>query len=159
MLKVILTMAAMGLAHTVQAQGQIAITRSGSQPSIPASPEHFTGSARVESRFQAPAPARASGSFVTFERGAHTDWHSHPLGQTLIVTAGTGLVQQWGQPVRTILPGDVIWIPPGVKHWHGAAPTTGMTHLAISEALDGKTVDWMEKVSGEQYEAASRFSR
>jgi quercetin dioxygenase-like cupin family protein len=134
---------------SAQSESQIAITRSGSQPATSASPDHFTGSARVEMRFQATAPGRVNGSYVTFEPGAHTDWHSHPLGQTLIVTAGTGRVQQWGHPVQTIAPGDIIWIPPGVKHWHGAAATTGMTHIAISEALHGKTVDWMEKVSDE----------
>ncbi len=138
-------------AASAQPERQIAITRSGSQPATAASADHFTGSARVEMRFQAIAPARASGSYVTFEPGAHTDWHSHPLGQTLIVTAGTGRVQQWGHPVQTIAPGDIIWTPPGVKHWHGATPVTAMTHIAISEALHGKTVDWMEKVSDEQY--------
>lgn len=144
--------AALGLATpAVSAPQQVTVTHAASQPSIPASAEHFTGHAQVDRRFQAPAPARAGGAFVTFDPGAHTDWHSHPLGQTLIVTAGAGFVQQWGSPRQTIVSGDVVWIPPGVKHWYGAAPETGLTHLAITEALDGRTVDWMEKVTTEQY--------
>jgi quercetin dioxygenase-like cupin family protein len=101
--------------------------------------------------FTADAPARVRGATVTFEPGARTGWHTHPLGQTLIVTAGVGRVQQWGGPIQEIRPGDTVWIPPGVKHWHGASPTVGMSHIAFSEALDGKSVDWMEKVSDEQY--------
>lgn len=100
---------------------------------------------------RASEPARVGGATVTFEPGARTAWHAHPLGQTLFVTAGSGLVQEWGSPVRQIRPGDVVWIPPGVKHWHGAAPTTAMAHIAIAESLDGKAVDWLEKVSDEQY--------
>jgi len=115
--------------------------------------EHFTGTARVERMFQNGDPARASGASVTFEPGARTAWHSHPLGQTLIVTSGTGWVQQWGEPKHTIEVGDVVTIPPNVKHWHGAATTTAMTHIAIQEQLDGKTVEWMEAVSAEQYNA------
>jgi len=126
------------------------IQRSGAQPSSPASPEHFTGSARVDPLFAPPAPARVRGASVTFEPGARTDWHTHPLGQTLIVTAGCGLVQCWGGPVEKVRPGDVVWFAPGEKHWHGATATTAMTHLAISETLDGQSVEWLEKVSDEQ---------
>jgi quercetin dioxygenase-like cupin family protein len=129
----------------------IKVTRVGTQPSSAGGEQNFTGSVRVDSRFQATAPARVGGGVVTFEPGARTAWHTHPLGQTLIVTAGLGRVQKWGDPVQDIRPGDVVWIPPGVKHWHGASPTVGMSHVAISEALDGKSVDWMEKVSKEQY--------
>ncbi len=138
------------------AQEAIRITRSGTQPSQSAGAEHFTGSARVDSPFQASAPARTSGARVMFEPGARTAWHTHPLGQTLIVTAGTGRVQRWGDPVDEIRQGDVVWIPPGQKHWHGAAQNSSMTHIAITEQLDGKAVDWMEKVSDEQYGAPLR---
>ncbi len=127
------------------------IKRSGSQPSSKGSAENFTGAVRIDPLFQAPDPARVSDSSVTFEPGARTYWHTHPLGQTLIVTAGCGRVQRWGGPIEEIHPGDVIWFPPEEKHWHGATPTTAMTHIAIQERLDGKTVDWMEKVSDEQY--------
>jgi len=130
------------------------ITRSGSQPSGKGPAEYFTGAVRVDPLFEAPDPARVRGASVTFEPGARTAWHSHPLGQTLIVTAGCGLVQRWGGPIEEIRPGDVIWFPPGEKHWHGATATTAMTHIAIQEQLDGKTVDWMEKVSDEQYRTA-----
>jgi len=129
----------------------IKITRSGSQPSQKGSAEYFTGSVRIDPLFQANAPSRTSGALVTFEPGARTAWHTHPLGQTLIVTAGTGWVQQEGGEKREIKPGDVLWIPPGVKHWHGATATNGMTHIAVQESLDGKNVEWMEKVSDEQY--------
>lgn len=129
------------------------IKRSGSQSSNEGPEEYFTGQVRIEPLFRAEAPARAVGVSVTFELGARTAWHTHPLGQTLIVTAGCGLAQRWGGPVETIRPGDVIWFPPGEKHWHGATATTGMTHIAIQEALDGKTVEWMEKVGDEQYGA------
>lgn len=127
------------------------IKRSGTQPSGTGSADYFTGSVRIDPLFQAPNPARAVGASVTFEPGARTAWHTHPLGQTLIVTAGCGWVQREGGPVEEIRPGDVIWFAPGEKHWHGATSTTGMTHFAIQEASDGKTVDWMEKVSDEQY--------
>ena len=127
------------------------IKRIGSQPSAKGPPDYFTGTVRIDPLFQAPDPARASGGSVTFEPGARTAWHTHPLGQTLIVTAGCGWAQLWGGPIEEIRPGDVIWFPPGVKHWHGATPTTAMTHTAIQERLDGKVVDWMEKVSDEQY--------
>jgi quercetin dioxygenase-like cupin family protein len=127
------------------------IRRSGSQPSSKAPIEWFTGTVRIDPLFQAPAPARVAGASVTFEPGARAAWHSHPLGQTLIVTAGVGRVQRWGGPIEEIRPGDVIWIPPGEKHWHGAAPTTAMTHIAVHEFLDGNAVEWMEKVTDEQY--------
>ncbi|RWO92924.1 cupin domain-containing protein [Mesorhizobium sp.] len=127
------------------------ITRVGSQPSGPGPVDYFTGAVRIDPLFQAPEPARVGGASVTFEPGARTAWHTHPLGQTLIVTAGLGRVQREGAPVEEILPGDVVWIPPGVKHWHGASATTAMTHLAIQESLDGKPVEWLEKVSDEQY--------
>lgn len=129
----------------------ITITPIGSQPSAQGQAEYFTGTVRIDSLFQAPQPARVGGATVTFEPGARTAWHTHPLGQTLFITAGSGLVQEWGGPVRKVHPGDMVWFPPGVKHWHGAAPTTAMTHIAIAEALDGKAVDWMEKVSDTQY--------
>jgi quercetin dioxygenase-like cupin family protein len=131
------------------------IKRSGSQPSGKASAENFTGSVRMDPLFAAHDPARAGGVSVTFEPGARTAWHSHPLGQTLIVTAGCGLVQSSGSSVERIRPGDVIWSAPGEKHWHGAAPTTAMTHISIVEQLDGKSADWMEKVSDEEYQAGS----
>lgn len=127
------------------------IKRSGSQPSGKGDAEHFTGAVRIDPLFQAPEPARVVGAAVTFEPGARTNWHSHPLGQTLFVIDGSGRVQKWGNSIVEIHPGDVIWAPPGEKHWHGAAPTTAVTHLAIQEALNGKTADWMEKVSDEQY--------
>ena len=128
------------------------IKRAGSQPSRPGPAEYFTGAARIDPLFPATAPARAVGNSVSFEPGARTAWHTHPLGQTLLVTAGCGRAQRWGGPVEEIRPGDVVWFPPGEKHWHGAAPTTAMTHIAIQEQLDGKTVDWMEQVSDEQYQ-------
>jgi len=125
--------------------------RSGSQASYAGPAEWFTGAVRVDPLFASPEPARASGAAVTFEPGARTDWHSHPLGQTLVVTAGCGRVQQWGGPVMDIHPGDVVSIPPGVKHWHGAAPTTAMTHIAIQEPLHGQSAEWMEKVDAVTY--------
>jgi quercetin dioxygenase-like cupin family protein len=130
------------------------IKRNGSQPSSQGPAEYFTGNVRIDPLFRAPEPARVSGAYVTFEPCARSNWHTHPLGQTLIVTAGCGLVQSWGGPIREIRPGDVISCPPGEKHWHGASPATAMTHIAIQEALDGKLVDWMEKVTDEQYDAA-----
>ncbi len=132
------------------------ITRSGSQPSNKGQTEYFTGSVRIDPLFQAEAPARARGASVTFEPGARTAWHTHPLGQTLIVTTGRGLAQRWGGPIEEIRPGDVIWFPAGEKHWHGATTATAMTHIAVQEQLDGKTVDWMEKVSDEQYQERLR---
>ena len=138
-------------ASAAEQQEPIKVTRVGTQPSSAGGDQNFTGSVRVDSRFQASAPARVVGGIVTFEPGARTAWHTHPLGQTLIVTAGVGRVQKWGDSVQEIRPGDVVWIPPGVKHWHGASPTVGMSHIAIAESLDGKSVEWMEKVSKEQY--------
>ncbi len=129
------------------------IRRSGSQPSGKGPAEWFTGGVRIDPLFQGVAPARAAGNAVTFEPGARTAWHSHPLGQTLIVTAGRGRVQRWGGPIEEIYPGDVVSFPPCEKHWHGASPTAAMTHIAIQEALDGKSADWMEHVSDEQYGA------
>ena len=129
------------------------IKRNGAQASTKGPAEYFTGTVRIDQLFKAPEPARASGAYVTFEPCARSNWHTHPLGQTLIVTSGCGLVQSWGGSVRMIRPGDVISCPPGEKHWHGATPTTAMTHIAIQEELNGKVVDWMEKVGDEQYNA------
>lgn len=129
----------------------ISITRSGSQPSGKGPAEYFTGSVRIDPLFQANDPLRTSGARVTFEPGARSAWHTHPPGQTLIVTAGTGRVQRWGGPIEEIRSGDVVWIEPGQKHWHGTSPTTGMTHIAIQEEVGGKNVDWMKHVSDEQY--------
>ena len=127
------------------------IQRNASKPSRKGPTDYFTGSVRIDTPFQAAQPARVGGAIVTFEPGARTAWHTHPLGQTLIVTAGLGWVQRVGGPIEEIHPGDVVWIPPGEKHWHGAATTTAMTHVAIAETLDGKVVDWMEQVTDEQY--------
>jgi quercetin dioxygenase-like cupin family protein len=127
------------------------IKRSGSEPSAKGPAEYFTGSVRVDMLFRPQEPARTSGAYVTFEPGARTAWHTHPLGQTLIITAGFGWVQREGAAIEEIRPGDVVWFPPGEKHWHGATPVTAMTHIAITETLDGKNVDWMEKVSDDQY--------
>jgi 4-carboxymuconolactone decarboxylase len=137
------------------ASGQtITITRSGSQPSQQGPAENFTGSVRVIPLFAANDPSRAAGASVSFEPAARSAWHTHPRGQVLIVTAGVGRVQQWGGPVEEIRAGDVVWTPPGVKHWHGASPSTAMTHIAIQEHLDGKVVNWLEKVSDEQYQGS-----
>jgi quercetin dioxygenase-like cupin family protein len=133
-------------------KGTMQIKRNGSQPSGKGPADYFTGAVRIDPLFQAPDPARARGASVTFEPGARTAWHTHPLGQTLIVTSGFGWAQAWGGQVEEIRPGDVVWFPPGEKHWHGATPTTAMTHIALQEALDGKVVDWMEQVSDEQYQ-------
>lgn len=127
------------------------IKRVGTQASTKGSVDWFTGTVRVDPLFQAPDPALVSGASVTFEPGARTAWHTHPLGQTLIVTSGLGWVQREGGPIEEVRPGDVVWFAPGEKHWHGATPTTAMTHIAISEKKDGRVVDWMEKVSNEQY--------
>ena len=137
--------------HRNRGRGKLEIKRIGSQPSSKGPSEWFTGTVRIDPLFQAPDPASVQGASVTFEPGARTAWHTHPLGQTLIVTAGCGLAQREGGPIEEIRPGDVVWFSPGEKHWHGAAPTTGMTHIAIQEKLDGKVVDWMEHVSDEQY--------
>ncbi|WP_445244207.1 (R)-mandelonitrile lyase [Microcoleus sp. OTE_8_concoct_300] len=129
--------------------------RSGSQPSAKGPAEYFTGIVGIDPLFEAHEPARTSGASVTFEPGARTPRHTHPLGQTLIVTAGCGLAQRWGGSIEQIRPGDAIWFEPGEKHWHGATATTAMTHIAIQEWLDGKPVDWMEQVSDEQYAGRS----
>jgi quercetin dioxygenase-like cupin family protein len=133
------------------------IKRIGSQPSGKGPADWFTGTVRVDPLFQAGAPARAAGASVTFEPGARTAWHTHPLGQTLIITAGCGWVQRVGGSIEEIHPGDVVWFPPGEKHWHGATASTAMTHIAIQESLDGKVVDWMEKVTEEEYNSFKRI--
>jgi quercetin dioxygenase-like cupin family protein len=127
------------------------ITRAGSRPSAKGPADYFTGTVRIDPQFEAPDPARAVGASVTFEPGARTAWHTHPLGQTLIITAGSGRAQRWGGPIEELRPGDVIWFAPGEKHWHGASRATAMTHLAIQERLEGKAVEWLEQVSDEQY--------
>jgi quercetin dioxygenase-like cupin family protein len=127
------------------------ITRGDSRPSGKGPAEYFTGTVRIDPVIQAPEPARVASATVTFEPGARTAWHTHPLGQTLLVTAGFGRAQRWGGPIEDIRPGDVVWFAPGEKHWHGASPATAMTHIAIQERLDGKAVDWLEQVSEEQY--------
>jgi len=131
--------------------GFMEIKRNGSQSSGKGSADYFTGTVRIDPLFQASEPARSTGASVTFEPGARTAWHTHPLGQTLIVTAGMGRVRRWGGLVEEIWAGDVVWFPPGEKHWHGASPTTAMTHIAIQERLDGKVVDWLEHVTDDQY--------
>lgn len=131
------------------------IKRIGSRPSVRPPADYFTGHVRQDAILEAPEPARMRAVSVTFEAGARTAWHTHPLGQTLVVTAGSGLAQTWGGPIQEIHPGDVVWIPPQEKHWHGASSTTAMTHIAIHEALDGKAVDWLEQVSDEQYRSGS----
>jgi quercetin dioxygenase-like cupin family protein len=131
------------------------IKRGGSRPSGKGPADYFTGAVRIDPLIEAPDPARVRGASVTFEPGARTAWHTHPLGQTLIVTAGLGWAQRWGGPIEEIRPGDVVWFPPGEKHWHGATAQTGMTHIAIQEALNGSPVDWLEQVADEQYQAGS----
>ena len=138
-------------AAVAEEAGTVVVTPIGSQASAAGPAQYFTGRVRVDAPFKGSGAARASGALVTFEPGARTAWHTHPLGQTLIVTAGAGRVQHWAGPVQDIRAGDTVWIPPNVKHWHGAAPTTGMSHIAIAENLEGKVVEWMEKVSDEQY--------
>ena len=132
------------------------IKRNGSQPSAKGPAEYFTGTVRIDSPFKASEPARVSGAVVTFEPGARTAWHTHPLGQTLIVTSGRGKAQREEGPVEEILPGDIVWFPPGEKHWHGAGEATAMTHIAIAEALEGKSVDWLEQVSEEEYRSTGQ---
>jgi 4-carboxymuconolactone decarboxylase len=139
------------LVSATESSPTINITRSGSQPSRQGAAETFTGMVRIEPLFNAIPPSRAAGGRVTFEPGARSAWHTHPLGQTLIVTAGTGWIQEWGGPVQEMREGDVVWIPPDQKHWHGATPTSRMTHIAITEYLDSKNVEWMERVSDAQY--------
>jgi 4-carboxymuconolactone decarboxylase len=151
---------AVGVAREVFAEGKdegaptspaVIVNKAAGQPTTAGAADNFTGAVRIASRFQTPSPARAGGGIVTFEPGARTAWHSHPLGQALIVTAGTGQVQQWDGPIQQIGVGDRVWIPPGVKHWHGATLTEGMAHIAIAEAQDGRSVTWMEQVSDTQY--------
>ena len=139
------------MAAESQAASEIRVTPNGSQPSVKGAAQNFTGTVRVDGLFKGDAPARIGGGTVTFEPGARTAWHTHPLGQTLIVTAGVGYVQQEGGPRQEIRPGDTVWIPPHVRHWHGATASNGMTHIAIAEAADGKTVTWAEQVSEAQY--------
>jgi quercetin dioxygenase-like cupin family protein len=132
--------------------GLMEIKKAGSQPSGKGPADWFTGTVRIDPLFDAPEPARVAGASVTFEPGARTAWHTHPLGQTLIVTTGVGRVQRWGRPVEEIRPGDVVWFPPDEKHWHGASQKVAMTHIAIQEKLAGRAVEWMEYVSDEQYD-------
>jgi quercetin dioxygenase-like cupin family protein len=132
------------------------IKKAGSQPSSEGPKDWFTGKVRIDPLFTSPSPARAAGAQVTFEPGARTAWHVHPLGQTLVVTSGFGLVQREGEAIQEIRPGDVVWFAPNEKHWHGAGPSNAMTHIAIQEALDGKAVEWMEHVSDDQYSGKSR---
>lgn len=148
-----ITVLSIARASGAKTGGMMDIKRRGSQPSAKGPAEWFTGTVRIDPLFDAPPPARAAGASVTFEPGARTAWHTHPLGQTLIVTSGAGRVQRWGGPIEEIRPGDVVSFAPGEKHWHGAAPTTVMTHTAIQEKLDGKPVDWLEHVTQEQYDA------
>ena len=153
MMKLIAAMALI-LAHAGSASlsaQTVSISKNGSRPSQKGPADYFTGSVRIDPLFDAQGPASASSAWVTFEPGARTAWHTHPAGQRLVVTAGLGRVQQWGGRTQEIGPGDVVWTPPGVKHWHGATPTTAMTHIAIQEAVDGKVVQWMEHVTDEQY--------
>jgi quercetin dioxygenase-like cupin family protein len=142
-------------AQEATAPEAVRVTQVGAQPSVAGPAANFTGTVRVDAPFKGSGASRIGGAVVTFEPGARTAWHTHPLGQTLIVTAGAGRVQHWGGPVQEIKPGDTVWIPPNVKHWHGAAPTTAMSHIAIAENLDGKVVEWLEKVSDLQYRSGS----
>jgi len=146
-----LAQAAGPTAATTREQGDLRIARAGAQPSMKGPADHFAGAVRIDVLFQPTAPSRMSGGMVTFEPGARTAWHTHPLGQILVVIAGLGWVQREGGPVDEIRPGDVVWIPPGLRHWHGATATTGMTHLALTEAENGVAVTWLEQVSDEQY--------
>ena len=148
----LMTLAAgVAFAQPIQGSTAMQIRRAGSVPSAKGPADYFTGTVRVDPMFPATAPSRVNGSHVTFEPGARSNWHTHPLGQTLVITSGLGWVQREGGPIEEMRPGDVILVPPGLKHWHGASPMTAMTHIAIQEALDGKAVEWMEKVSDEQY--------
>lgn len=155
LLTFILLVSAGAVAHQAPAaeanEASQTISRAGSQPSTKGPPEYFSGNVRIDPLFPATDAAHFSGSYVTFEPGARSAWHTHPAGQHLIVTSGVGRTQQWGGPIQEIKAGDVIWCPPKVKHWHGASPTTAMTHLAITGTLNGKNVEWMEKVSNDQY--------
>jgi quercetin dioxygenase-like cupin family protein len=146
-------------AYADQPKPEIKITKARSQAPTKGSADNFTGQVKIEPLFQPNESSRTSGAMVTFEPGARTAWHTHPLGQILIVTEGTGYVQQWGGSIQKIQKGDVVWTPPGVKHWHGATPKTSMTHIAIQEFQNGKNVDWMEKVSDEQYQQVNGISQ
>jgi quercetin dioxygenase-like cupin family protein len=139
-------------AASAELEKQVKIQRSGSQPSRPGPEEYFTGKVRIDAPFAGSEPARVGGATVTFEPGARTAWHTHPFGQTLIVTQGRGWIQLWGEEIQEMNQGDIVWIPEDVKHWHGATPDTAMTHIAIAESLNGSPVDWMEKVSDAQYQ-------
>lgn len=153
----LVSLSVMAMASMMKSDQQgVSVIPAGAGPSSEGSADNFTGKVRVEGRFQREAPARVGGATVTFEPGARTAWHTHPLGQTLIVTQGHGFVQEWGHPAKAIGPGDVAWIPPGVKHWHGASSDQAMTHVAIAELLDDSSVTWMEKVSDPQYADAVR---
>jgi len=142
-------------ADSAQNQSAVTVKVNGDQPSAVGSGNYFTGTVRIDSPFTGTEPARVSGATVTFEPGARTAWHTHPLGQTLIVTAGSGWVQEAGKPAQRIRPGDTVWIPPNVLHWHGATATTAMTHIAIAESLQGKVVDWKQQVSEQEYAQAA----
>ena len=139
-------------AALAETEKQVKIQRSGSQSSRPGPEDYFTGKVRIDAPFAGSEPARVGGATVTFEPGARTAWHTHPLGQTLIVTQGRGWIQVWGDEIQEMNQGDIVWIPEDVKHWHGATPDTAMTHIAIAESLNGSPVDWMEKVSDAQYQ-------
>lgn len=151
MMLTVMAIMALGAASPAPKDNAVVVAKAGSQATTAGAAAKFTGKVSVDSRFQRSPPARVGGGIVTFEAGARTAWHSRPLGQTLIVSAGQGLVQHWNGPIQQIGVGDVVWIPPEVKHWHGATPTKGMTHVAIAEALDGRSTTWMEKVSDAQY--------
>ena len=154
MKQIVATTSAVGLIATgamAEDATSVQVTHPGTHASATGPAEYFTGAVRIDSPFKSSGAARVGGATVTFEPGARTAWHTHPLGQTLIVTAGVGLVRHWNGPIQVIRPGDTVWIPPGVKHWHGASARMGMTHIAIAESLDGKVVDWLEKVSDDQY--------
>ncbi|TCM15773.1 quercetin dioxygenase-like cupin family protein [Novosphingobium sp. PhB165] len=146
-----MSLSAIATAEPKSEDMSVSVIKHGTGASSVGAEENFTGKVRVQGRFQRGAPARIGGATVTFEPGARTAWHTHPLGQTLIVTSGHGFVQEWGRPAQALESGDVAWIPPGVKHWHGAAPSAEMTHVALAESQDGKSVTWMEKVSDAQY--------
>ncbi|WP_431225690.1 (R)-mandelonitrile lyase [Serratia sp. L9] len=154
-MKIFLTILAVLMLPGAQAlaatQNEVTVSPAGSQPTTLGARAYFTGTAKVDSRFKGSDPARISGGIVSFDAGARTAWHTHPLGQTLIVSSGTGWVQQWEGPAQQMNLGDVVWIPPGVKHWHGASAKEPMVHIAVSESLDGSTVTWMEKVTDDQY--------
>ncbi|MBD7954425.1 cupin domain-containing protein [Stenotrophomonas sp. Sa5BUN4] len=147
----LLLTAMMAMATPAGESSAITVTAPGSTPSAAGPASYFTGTVRIDAPFQGSAPARVGGATVTFEPGARTAWHTHPLGQTLIVTAGTGWVQEWGKPRQALRTGDIVWIPPGVKHWHGAQADVAMSHIAIAEAVDGSPVTWLEQVSEAQY--------